>query len=109
MSKLAAVEALLSLLRRATGPVLGSRLLGVPDEVVRPRRLRARLPEDNLRVRPFCRGKDDGKAVGTEEDSRGSGSVRASTAARDVCCVAWNGDGEPENDHAGLFVIEDAL
>lgn len=55
VSKVATVEVLLSLLRLATGPELGFRRLEFPD-AVRPSLLNARLPEDNLRVRPFCLG-----------------------------------------------------
>lgn len=73
VSKVAAVVVLLSLRLRATGPELGSRRLDAPAEAVRPSRLRARLPDDNFRVRPFCLGKDEEKEVFAEEGGGGGG------------------------------------
>ena len=86
VSKLAAVDVLLSLLRRATGPELASLLFAVPDEVARPSLLRARLPEDIVRVRPFCRGKDDDSALDIEEEMTGSGRFKVSTVGSEHCC-----------------------
>lgn len=58
VSNEAAVVVLLSLRRLATGPELAFRRLEFPD-AVRPSLLSARLPDDILRVRPFCLGVED--------------------------------------------------
>lgn len=105
------VDVLLSLRLRATGPELGSRRLGVPDEAVRPNLLSARLPDESFRVKPFCLGSEEEytAAVEAEDGMIGSGRFRVSTVDREFkyCGRKY---GEPwYEEQLGLPVIDDAL
>lgn len=133
-SKAATVDVLLSLLRLATGPELGFRRFEVPD-AVRPSRLKARLPEDNVRVSPFCLGvagifpidvggtlTDSGRVAGAIPidvggQLTGSGRVRGSTYDNGMwldgscdCEKDWFGTGEPcKDDQLGLGASDEVL
>ena len=51
----AALDILLSFLRRETGPELGSRRAVILDDVLIPSLLSAHLQEESLQVRSCCR------------------------------------------------------